>query len=277
MTNKAIKITEEEQAYLAELAIREASEVKAMPMMKQLVLNEDSVNDKGEKVEPHTWNIRGENTYAEAVEFQPIYYKQKFIRMEKDGKKWKTTNESIFVNMPWDNAYDSNGTMSCGRIVGKTPDNWTEAQKDANFKKATIYGFLFGMVTFPGSKPELVNFRAAPGKAKVIRAAIESLADTKLYRVPFTLKLNPPPKGERFSTLTIDTQLNKVKDSIGDIIPYMKECDSFIEAHNARIMERRKNFESRMSGAQVYADVKSLAADFEDLEDEAYVGKGVKY
>lgn len=258
------KMSDEDAAYIAGLEAKEASQNKPMPMMKQLSINEDWVNDKGEKIEANTWTIRGESIYSDTVDFQPLFYKHKFIRMVQDGKRWKTENESIFVSMPWDNAYDANGTIACGRIVGKTPDNWTESQKLANFKKATLYGFMFGLVTFPGNKPELVNFRAAPGKAKVIRTAMETIGDTKLYHVPFKFKLSPPPKGEKFPAFTIDVDLKKVNTDITTLIPYIKECESYINLHNDRLMDRRKSMETRLLGAQTYKEVRDLASDFDD-------------
>lgn len=273
----ANKLSPEEEAYLAELSLQEANTSKALPQMKQLVINEDKVNEAGEKIEPDTWNIRGENAYSATVDFQPLVYKNKFIRMVQDGKRWKIENESIFVNVPWDSAYDSMGTIACGRIVGKTPDNWTEAQNLANFKKATIYGFMFGLVTFPGKLPELVNFRAAPGKSKVIRAAFDTMPDGyKMFQVPFKMTL-ASVKGEKFPVFTMEAQLEKANKAFGTLIPYIKESDSFIAVHNDRIMERRKNYESRLSGAATYATVKSLADDFNTDEEIPFGKEGIRY
>ena len=166
--------------------------------------------------------------------------------------------------MPWDTAYDANGTVACGRFVGKVPESWTEAQKMANLKRATIYGFLFGLVTFPGKQPELVNFRSAPGKSKVIREALNTIGEYKLFQVPFTLKLTPPSKGDKFAALDMTAQLKNVNTNFAHLIPYIKECNSFIAQHNTRIMERRKSLETRLADTTVFNAVKSLADDFND-------------
>lgn len=256
----------EEEEFLLEEARKNKAAGTAMPQMKQLMINADRVDEDGKKIDPDTWVIRGEKVYSDTVTFRPLRFVNKFIRMTQVNKQWKTENESIFVS-GFEPAYDMKGSVGCGRVIGKLPDNWTEVQKETNFKKATIYGFLFGLVTFPDAEPQLVNFRASPGKARVVRDAIAANsigAKTKLYTVDFEMKLAPPAKGEKFPLLTMIPDLAHIATSFSDMIPYIRECDSFIESHNARIMQRREQLGANIKAASTYNEVSTLSEDFND-------------
>lgn len=266
---KAVNISKEEAEFLAAEKVKKQK--NELPSMKQLAINVDKVDDEGQKIDPDTWHIRGEKQYTDTVSFRPLRYKQKFIRMNQNEKKqWRTDNESIFVE-GFEPAYDVRGGLACGRLIGKLPEHWTEEQRQANFKKATIYGFLFGLVTLPGGEPTLVNFRAAPAKATVIREAIStrSLGGDEMYRYDFTMQL-VPKKGEKFVTLTMVPTLNNKHDSISDVLPYIKEIDSYIESHNNSIMKKREGLLERLKAIDTYKEVRSLATDFDDLEDPAF-------
>lgn len=265
-TQTQVKLTPEEEAFLAEEMIKDAAKKPAMPMMTQLLINGDRVNDKGEKIEPDTWNIRGESVYVDTIDFQPLRYVSKFIRMVQEDKKWKNENESIFFN-GWEPAYDALGTVGCGRIIGRLPATWSEAQKQANYKQATQYGFLFGLAKFPGKDPVLVNFRASPSKDRQIReTVVQNLplnsdgTAKKMYQVSLKMKLSPPAKGEKFTAM--DLTVVDRNGSFLELLPYIKEVDAYIKSHNDRIMERRKQFAERVSGRAVYKEVGSLADDF---------------
>lgn len=267
-----VKVTPEEQAFLDAEALKRVK--TNSPQMKQLAINADKVDEAGKKLEVDTWHIRKENVYSDTVQFRPLRYKQKFIRMVQNDKQWKTENESIFVE-GFEPAYDSNGGLGCGRLIGKLPAHWTEEQRQANFKKANIYGFLFGLVTFPGGTPTLVNFRAAPAKAQIVREAIanRALGGEDMYRYDFTMKL-VPVKGEKFITLEMTPNLTKKYESIADMIPYIKEIDAYVAAHNDTIMRRREQLISNLKAANTYTEVASLATDFDDLEVEPFKSMG---
>ncbi len=272
MTTKTAKITDEELEFLAQEAAKKTK--TSNPQMKQLAINADKVDESGKKIEPDTWHIRGESTYVDTVQFRPLRYKQKFIRMAQYDKQWKTECESIFVE-GFEPAYDSNGGVGCGRLIGKLPTHWTEEQRLANYKKANIYGFLFGLVTFNGAAPVLVNFRAAPAKAQVIREVINSrnLGGEEMYRYDFTMKL-VPVKGEKFITLEMTPNLKAKHESIADVLPFIKEIDNYCEYHNNSIMKRREQLISNLKAASTFTEVKSLADDFNDLEEEPFKSMG---
>ncbi len=262
MTKNTAKLSNEEMEFLAAEAQKKTKNTN--PQMKQLAINADKVDGEGKKIEPDTWHIRNENTYVDTVSFRPLRYKQKFIRMNQVDKQWKTDCESIFVE-GFEPAYDSSGGVGCGRLIGKLPTHWNEEQRLANFKKATIYGFLFGLVTFPTGSPVLVNFRAAPAKAQVIREAINSrnLGGEEMYRYDFTMKL-VPVKGEKFITLEMAPNLKAKHESIADVLPYIKEIDTYVESHNANIMRRREQLISNLKAATTFTEVKSISEDFND-------------
>lgn len=258
---KAQKLSSEEVAFReAEAAKRSKNTI----MMKQLAINADKQDEQGNKIEPDTWHVRGENQYIDTVTFRPLRYKQKFIRMVQNGKTWRTDNESIFVE-GFEPAYDVKGGIGCGRIIGSLPDHWTKEQQLVNFKKASIYGFLFGLVTFPGKKPVLVNFRAAPAKTKAIREALskKSIGDIPFDKIEYKLKLYTN-KGDKFVTLEVTPDLNNVKDDFSEVYPHIKEVDAYIEAHNANIMRKREQLMQNLKANEVYKDVGSLADDFND-------------
>lgn len=272
MTKNTAKLSDEEIEFLASEASKKAKNTS--PMMKQLAINADKVDANGKKLEVDTWHIRGESTYVDTVQFRPLRYKQKFIRMNQVDKKWKTDCESIFVE-GFEPAYDSSGGLACGRLIGKLPTHWTEEQKLANYKKATIYGFLFGLVTIADQKPLLVNFRAAPAKATAIREAINNpnLGGADMYRYDFTMKL-VPVQGEKFVTLEMTPNLKAKHESIADVLPYIKEIDAYVEAHNGNIMRRREQLISNLKAANTFTEVKAISDDFSDLEEEPFKSMG---
>lgn len=263
---KTSKVSQEELEFLAAESAKRISYGDA-PQMKQLAINADKVDSEGNKIDVDTWHIRNDNTYTDTVIFRPLRYKQKFIRMVQNGKQWKTDNQSVFVEN-FEPAYDTGGGVGCGRIIGKLPSHWTEEQKLANYKKATIYGFLFGLVTFPGKEPVLVNFRAAPAKANVVRVALSTATigaelKDKFFKLDYTMKL-VPIKGEKFVTLEMTPDLNNIHNDFADIYPYIKEVDAYIEAHNAGIMRRRTQILDNLKASTTYKEVTSLADDFSD-------------
>lgn len=265
----ATKQTAEEAEFLAQVQAKRAASKSTMPKMKQLAINLDPTDAEGKDAPIGAWYIRGETGYSRTISFTPIEYRSKFIRMSKQGKVWKTDNESIMVS-GFEPAYDMKGTTACGRLVGRLPDHWTEVQKQENFKKATCYGMLFGFAKFDDKEPVLVNFRAAPAKAKVIREAIspKSLgADFgELWFYDFTMKLSPEA-GTIHPTFEM-TPLNvgKPNTSFASIIPQIEEVSAFIEAHNKRIMENRGRFEENVKASGSFKEVVDLAKDFEEDE-----------
>jgi hypothetical protein len=269
MVKEAQTLTPEEVAFLQKEQARKLETGTGLPQMKQLIINADKVDEDGNKIESDTWHIRGDKHYTDTISFRPLRYVNKFIRMvQGQDKRWKNENESIFVE-GFEPAYDMKGTTGCGRIVGSLPDSWTEDQKQANFKKATVYGFMFGLATFPGEKPVLVNFRAAPAKAKVIRDAInkKTIGDLSIYQLDYTLKL-AQVKGEKFPILEMTPDLNNVHTRFTDIIAYMPEVDNFISAHNKRIMSMRERLSENLKAGETFRQVVSLASDFDDEEGD---------
>lgn len=266
MSKTQPKVSDEEAAFLEKEQAKEASSsAGTLPRMAQLAINLDFKDAEGNKVQPGTWHLRDTNLYSDTISFRPLRYTNKYIRMIKNGKIWKSDNESIFVNN-FDTAYDAKGTIACGRIVGTLPESWTEAQKQENFKRATCYGMLFGLATFPNEEPVMVNFRAAPGKAKVIREAISPKTlgkDSRMYYYDYILLLEPEA-GSIHPNFTMLPNLNDRHTSIGDVIPYIEQADSFIEAHNSRIMKLRERIAEGSKAVTTYNDVKSLSDDFND-------------
>ena len=262
MTTKAKTISQEEVEYLAALKAKRDAGKSSMPQMKQLAINMASVDENGKDIPGSSWHIRGETGYSRTVTFRPTLLVNKYIKMSKQGATWRTDNESIFVT-GFEPAYDTKGTTACGRVVGRVPDSWTEAQKTENWKKSTAYAFLFGLVTFEGKEPELVNFRAAPAKAKIIREALKALGgvDDYLYHT-FTMKLIPIPNAQPSMEMIADTKHKHA--GFADIIPFIRESEKYVADHNTQIMIRRKNFEAQVGAGSSFKEIASLANDFDD-------------
>ena len=264
MTNKAKTISQEEIEYLAALKAKRDASKSAMPQMKQLAINMAQVDENGKDIQGSSWHIRGENTYSRTVTFRPTQLVNKYIKMSKQGATWRTDNESIFVE-GFEPAYDTKGTTACGRLVGRVPDSWTEVQKTENWKKSTSYAFLFGLVTFDGKEPELVNFRAAPAKAKVIREALKSLGgDNDYLYYTFTMKLIPDKQAGGQPSMEMTTDAKHKHTTFGELMPFIKESEKYIADHNAQIMIRRKNFEAQVGAGSSFKEIETLAGDFDD-------------
>lgn len=252
------------EEFLAKEQARKAANTSTQQSMTQLAINDSSVDKDGNDIKPHTFNIRGGDVYSRTAVIRPLRYYSKFIKQVQTNGQWKIDNESIFVENPFtQNAYDLRGGIACGRLVGKTPANWTETQKLDNLKKAVWYGFLFGIVTLPGAEPVLVNFRIPQSKTRAFGDALKLIGKEDMYKYNFnfTLKLEA---GKKFPIMEVAPDLAHKLDQVSDIIEDMKEVDSFVEASNARIMKQRERLQTQVQDQQDYKDIKELASDFDD-------------
>lgn len=260
----------EDQEWLDKIKAENDAGKQAFPQMKQLAINTDMVDAEGNKIPMGTFYIRGEKDYSETVKFRPLAYYSKYIKSVKNDKGWKIENETIFVEN-FESPLDIKGGIACGRLLGKAiPSAWTESQLKENSGKATCYCFMFGLVEFPGKEPVLVNFRASPAKARVLRETLKPIDRNTLFFNEFTLKLVPVtgtvhPKLEmELTDTTIPTGLKET------IKPAYEEAKKFVATNNARILDIRnrvlKSRSASTADTNLYEKVDELSDDFKDEE-----------
>jgi hypothetical protein len=238
-------MTKPEKQNEADLLIEEMSKGSAStaPQIPYLVINIDSEDAEGNTVPARTFNIKGTAEYSKEVTIRPVRFVQKLIAMKQDGKTWKTTNETVFYSFP-EQPLDARGGISCGRLMGKAiPDSWSEEQRRANKAKANFYGFLFGLVEFPGKAPELVNFRVPAGKAKQLADAMQALAahgKPQWYKLKLTLKKDDKNKSSPHPVLDISLDISQKLPTEG-LTPHLLATNEYVKSHNDRILTQHKN------------------------------------
>lgn len=229
--------------------------------MAFLTMNIASEDDEGNEIPVKTFTLSGTKEYSKSIRFRPLAYYNKLIAMKQDGKMWKATNETIFY-MDREQPIDARGGVACGRLLGKAvPENWTEEQKKINKAKASYYGFLLGLVEFPGKEPTLCNFRIPAGKAVQVSNVLNDLKKNhggkyRAYMLNLKLASNPKDKSSPHPVLEIEPDLSTTLPDTG-----LSESGELIKAyvaqHNARIRDSHQNARLARSGTQSDMEVSS--------------------
>lgn len=266
---KTNEVSQETLDFLEAEKARKETLQASSAKMKQLAINTDLVDKDGKDITPSSFYIRDEGIYSRTCTIRPLRYYSKFIKQVQQAGQWKIDNQSIFVENPFrQHAYDARGGIACGRLVGKAPSNWTEVQKTENYKKAIWYGFAFGIVTIPGGTPTLINFRIPQSKTRTFTDALALLDGKDMYKYNFEMKLSPVA-GSNFPKLEVTPVLATELD-VSDIVPYIKEVDSFVKSANDAVMASRSRLEANLKANTAYKDVGGTLAD--DFNDEIPFG-----
>ena len=209
--------------------------------LPHLTINIASEDSEGNEIPVKTFHLSGTDYYSKSVRFRPLGFYNKLIAMKLEGNKWKTTNETILYQQR-EQPIDARGGVACGRLMGKSvPESWTPEQVQANKKKANYYGFLFGLVEFPGKGSVLCDLRVPGGKAMQISNLLTDLEKTQQakyrnFMINMKLATNPKDKSSAHPVLELSPDLSvKLPDTglrdHGDAIA------AYILAHNTRIKE----------------------------------------
>lgn len=254
----------EEESLLRTLKGKSASEA-ANITMPYLIINIASEDDEGNEIPVKTFNLSDTKLYSKTVRFRPLAYRNKLITMKQQGNDWKTLNETIFYTGR-EQPIDARGGIACGRLLGKAvPEDWTEEKRKVNKAKATFYGFVFGLVEFPGEKPVLCNLRVPGGKAMQFSNVLNDLDNNhegfERYYLNLKLASNPKDKSSPYPILEIEPDMSTVLP-ISGIKTYLNSISEFIEAHNKRIRDSHTNV--RLARQETKNDADLL----EDLDDE---------
>ncbi len=262
-TNKTEELSAEDQELYAALGGSAPSDSVKMAFLTMNIASED---DDGNEIPVKTFTLSGTKQYSKSVRFRPLAYHIKMIAMKQDGKVWKTTNETIFYTQT-EQPIDARGGLGCGRLLGKAiPESWTEEQKKANKAKATYYGFLFGLVEFPGQEAVLCNFRIPAGKAVQVSNVINDLkknhgGNFEAYMLNMKLATNPKDKSSPHPILEIEPDLS-TKLPLSGITETLRTIKAYIEQHNTRIRTSHQNAKlarkSLESDASVSESVETL-------------------
>lgn len=230
-----------------------------------LAMNIASENEDGVEIPVKTFNIVGTDSYSKTVRFRPISYVNKLIAMKQEGTAWKTTNETIFYGVG-EQPLDARGGIACGRLLGKAiPENYTEEQKKANKAKANYYGFLFGLVEFPGQQAALCSFRVPAGKAVQVANVLQDLnkhhGKHRQYMLNMKLSTNSKDKSSPHPVLEIEPDLSTKLPDTG-----LKEAatviNDFINQHNTRIRTSHQN--AKLARGSAIADTKLVSEIMDD-------------
>jgi hypothetical protein len=161
--------------------------------MKYLITTKiEKENEDGDVSVKHVFQLKDEEAThtSNVVTFKLFEKKQRLVARGSDGIA--VINESVYFDYPKKDVPipDAKGGNACGRSF----PSWegvktfsTERQQEER-KKANYYTYIFGEVTFPGKKPELVNFRLTARSAQELDKVFDT-SRSKANRD--TSKLNP--------------------------------------------------------------------------------------
>lgn len=218
--------------------------------MKRLLINPvEREKEDGEWETIHTFQIEGEETTysSTSVNFKIFEVQNKLIARDPNNAS-KITSESVYfdgvrkdVKIP-----DSTGGNACGRVFPSWVDNFKALSKEEQetFKteqkrKAGWYTFMFGEVTFPGKKPELVNYRLT-GRLGITLGKITDEFGREKESWPTNLveiKAKKLRGKEQFADLTFKVvQEDLICDEYQE---FMAEITDFIRAHNENIITKK--------------------------------------
>lgn len=211
--------------------------------MKQLAtaVVESEIELKGKKktVSEYQLKIRGEEeTYsAEEVTIKVLTVRNKLLKWNDAGTK--VLNESVFFEMNnFKDAIipDRLGGNACGRVF----PSWEGVKKFSperqalEKKKAAWYTFLFGEVTFPGSKPILVNYRIT-GTQSMDWGAIEKVIGNDVAAA--LLKLTAVGREGKKHIATTEYSIMQTDLDTSGNEDALEIIENFIEAENDKILE----------------------------------------
>lgn len=209
--------------------------------MKQLATLSEKSQLPGKKATVTEWFfiIRGEEeTYkAPSVVMKVLEVRNKLIKRDPVDPM-KVVNETVFfegiqkgVRIP-----DKLGGNACGRTfpVWEGVKAFSAEQQKYNREQAGYYTYLFGEVTFPDTKPMLVNFRITPGQ---LREWGEAQKKSLPYKKPEEwgkVLFNLEVSGEKFAELGFSVaDTNASTESDADT---RQQIFEFIEQHNEGIL-----------------------------------------
>lgn len=260
-TKAATVVSEDEQTVLDMLNEGKEDEGIKIPF---LIVNIASEDDEGNEIPVKTFHLTGTNNYSKSISFRPLGFFNKLIAMKQEGNKWKVTNETVFYNK--EQPIDARGGIACGRLLGKAiPESWSEEQRRANKTKANYYGFLFGLVEFPGQEPVLVNFRLPGGKAMQVSQALNEMDKQgryQFYNMTMKLSTNPKDKSSPHPVLEISPDLNE-KLTVSELKEPLHVIKSYVDQHNVRIKTSFQNASLARKSLNSDIDISSAVEDDE--------------
>jgi hypothetical protein len=166
-------LTKEQQERLANMTTKPkqaASSSERKQFDKLNVLNVSINNRKGQ----FTIYKDGEKTLlGDSLKVRPIMFANKFMRQAKNGSGWAVESESVLDNPAMTGHLVSNdGTIACGRLLGKAAKGLDGAEAEINKNKATFYGVLYAI--YDG---DLVAIKMPSGKAMAMQQFMQESED----------------------------------------------------------------------------------------------------
>lgn len=206
--------------------------------MKRLATIVETTPVPGKKatITEHLIVIQGEDTEYKSSEvgFRVLEIRHKLIKRDPVDPS-KIINESVFfdgvrkdVKIP-----DKQGGNACGRTfpVWEGVKEFSAEERQKQKQIAGYYTFLFGEVTFPNKKPQLVNFRITPGQLGAWITAQKALPKNKSDwgKLLFNIEVS----GEKYAQL--DFALKDKNASNENDAEIREHINAFITEHNEGI------------------------------------------
>lgn len=198
----------------------------------------------------------GSKEYGASLKIRPIDYFIKFKRSSTAKKdNYKVLAETVLVRPGTKTPFiDTDGTLMCGRLPQwKVPNTWTEAQKETNFKHASLYGVLYGVL----DSGDLVRVQLPSAKSGITQKYIESLNVDDTASVIIELKLNEG----LIELSTIQEGLD-----VAPLLTQIKKVNEDVKRYNDYVESKHKAISSQTSvtNAVVYDQSPNTEVDLDD-------------
>lgn len=210
--------------------------------MKRLatIAEKSTIPGKRSTITEYFFVIQGEEEGFKASEvvFRPLTVLNKLIKRDPVDAT-KVINETVFfdgvkkgVPIP-----DKLGGNACGRTfpVWEGVKEFSAAERKHQKEQAGYYTYLFGEVTFPGKKPELVNFRITPGQLGAWMDVQKNFPRSKEDWGKETIKIEV--FGDKYAELAMSFISNTA--STEDDNSLKANIIEFVEEHNEGITNGR--------------------------------------
>ncbi len=258
-------ITPEEQAYLDSLKPKQ-SQGPSGP--NRLTINTKSRDEDGNKLVIGSWHITGTDKYYDGViKFRPVRKANKLISyVEGANGAWNLRGESVYFEDFRNEIPDSTGGNALGRKFGK---KYSDEEKEASKKAATVYMDVFGIVTF-GDEEFPVLFRTQAGKMYRMGTAFDAIPKGKEFsQYSFNIEAlqETDPKTKKvneFWSIQVTPDLSKTLP-ISPILAFDKEVQEYISAVNESVLNQYRQ------NSRGYAEDNFVASVHKPVQVSAHI------
>lgn len=207
--------------------------------MKRLITTVVTKEDaEGNSVSKHLFQIQGEDNFSANIVTFKVYDIQNKIIARDPTNPSTVLSETVYFDQVRKDVVipDSAGGNACGRVFKSS--GASEADIAASKKASNWYTVLFGEVTFPGSEPQLVNFRMPTFVLKSWYSFQDKIGRDPSLWPSYLLELKAKPQQAKPQFTEVLFSMKDTNLTRENTQPIFDEVNSFIQDHNNNILNK---------------------------------------